>query len=211
MTDLDGRFNLNNLASPNSAQWKVKFERLLQALQLDTNLSQNVIAWMGNGSGSASEAWYLGQAVPYRPALRQFAHVSELRLVQGFDSTTYARILPHVSALPPGTTININTATVPVLMTLDANLTEQTAAAIWQEGHATFSDVSELASPPYNIIVPAGASPMYGTKSQFFLAHGDIALDGLSFTFYSLLQRNLGHGPTSAGGIVVLQRWRGGE
>jgi len=48
-------------------------------------------------------------------------------------------------------------------------------------------------------------------KSQFFLAHGDIALDGLSFTFYSLLQRNLGHGPANAGGIVVLQRWRGGE
>jgi hypothetical protein len=48
-------------------------------------------------------------------------------------------------------------------------------------------------------------------KSRFFLAHGDIALDGLPFTFYSLMQRNLGSGQSSAAGIVVLQRWRGGE
>ncbi len=212
MTDLDGRFNLNNLASPNSEVWKEKFEILLQALQLDTNLAQNVIAWMGNGTGSASEAWYLGQTVAYRPALRPFAHVSELRLVQGFDSATYARILPHVAALPPGTTININTATVPVLMTLDQTLTEQTAAAIWQEGHATFGDVSTLSQPPYSLRpVNTGIVAMYGVKSQFFLAHGDISLDGLSFTFYSLLQRNLGTGAPGATGIVVLQRWRGAE
>jgi general secretion pathway protein K len=211
MTDLDGRFNLNNLATPNSAVWKSKFDLLLQALQLDPNLSQNVIAWMGNGTGSASEAWYLGQTVAYRPSLRPFAHVSELRLVQGFDSATYARILPHVAALPPGTTININTATVPVLMTLDEKLTEQTAAAIWQEGHATFGSIGELASPPYNILTVNAGAEMYGVKSRFFLAHGDIALDGLSFTFYSLLERNLGFGPASGAGIVVLQRWRGGE
>ncbi len=150
---------------------------------------------MGSGSGSTSEAWYLGQTVPYRPALRQFAHVSELRLVQGFDSATYARILPHVTALPAGTAININTATVPVLMTLDATLTEQAAAAIWQEGHAAFGDISTLASPPYSLPgIKVSQPPMYGVKSQFFLAHGDITLDGLSFTFYSLMQRNLGSG-----------------
>jgi general secretion pathway protein K len=212
MTDLDGRFNLNNLATPNSALWKAKFDLLLQALQLDPNLSQNVIAWMGNSTGSASEGWYLGQTVPYRPSLRPFAHVSELRLVQGFDSATYARILPHVAALPAGTSININTATVPVLMTLDPNLTEQTAAAIWQEGHATFGSIGDLASPPYSIpTVNANGLEMYSVKSRFFLAHGDITLDGLSFTFYSLLERNLGFGPASGAGIVVLQRWRGGE
>ena len=52
---------------------------------------------------------------------------------------------------------------------------------------------------------------MYGVKSQFFLAHGDIMLDGLPFTFYSLMQRNLGWRSSQRRGIVVLQRWRGGE
>jgi general secretion pathway protein K len=212
MSDLDGRFNLNNLAdeSGQAGVWQQKFALLLQALKLDPNLAQNVRDWISADPASgASEAWYLGQAVPYRPAHRQFAHVSELRTVQGFDGDTYARILPHVSALPAGTTININTATVPVLMTLAEGMTEQTAAAIWQQGHAHFKSLNELQQSPYNVVTlpPKG----YDVQSQFFLARGDIALDGLPFTFYSLLQRNLGRGGGTNGGVLVLQRSRGGE
>ena len=210
MTDLDGRFNLNNLSddSGNQGLWQAKFALLLQALKLDPNLGKNVHDWMSTAP-DASEAWYLGQAVPYRPGHRQFAHVSELRMVEGFDGDTYARILPHVSALPAGTMININTATVPVLMTLDATLTEQAAAAIWQQGHAHFDAVSRLATSPYNV---PGINPnLYGTSSHFFLARGDITLDGLPFTFYSLIQRSLGNGAGPNGGVFVLQRSRGGE
>jgi general secretion pathway protein K len=213
MTDLDGRFNLNNLSDDNAAQqgaWQAKFGLLLQALKLDPNLAQNVRNWMSADPASgAGEAWYLAQAVPYRAGHRQFAHVSELRMVEGFDGDTYARILPHVSALPAGTTININTATVPVLMTLTEGMTEQTAAAIWQQGHAHFQGVSDLQKSPYSIgTVPAA---FYGVQSQFFLARGDITLDGLPFTFYSLLQRSFGKGAGPDSGVLVLQRSRGGE
>ena len=214
MTDLDGRFNLNNLSPDNiqrADQWKAKFMLLLQALKLDTNLAQNVQDWMNsNPSAGAGEGWYAAQAVPYRSARRIFTHVSELRLVQGFDGDTYARLLPHVSALPIGTAININTATVPVLMTLrdSAPLTEQEAAAIWQQGHAHFKDLSKLGQSPYNIFIPPTEAGMFGVSSQFFLAHGDITLDGLPFTFYSLLQRVVGG---ANGGVFVVQRSRGGE
>lgn len=210
MTDLDGRFNLNNLSddSGQPGPWLVKFQLLLQALKLDTNLAKNVRDWMSNAP-DASEAWYLGQAVPYRPGHRQFAHVSELRMVEGFDGDTYARIVAHVSALPAGTTININTATVPVLMTLDPSVTEQRAAAIWQQGHAHFSDLNALTTSPYDVPgINKQTSNMYGTSSRFFLARGDITLDGLPFTFYSLLQRAVGG---TQGGVFVLQRSRGGE
>jgi general secretion pathway protein K len=214
MTDLDGRFNLNNLCPDNNAnagQWNAKFVLLLQALKLDPNLAQNVQDWMSsNPSAGAGEGWYAGQAVPYRSARRPFTHVSELRLVQGFDGDTYARILPHVSALPVGTSININTATVPVLMTLRDSpaLTEQEAAAIWQQGHAHFQNMTQLNQSPYNLFIPATQTGMYGFSSQFFLAHGDITLDGLPFTFYSLIQRVVGG---INGGVFVVQRSRGGE
>jgi general secretion pathway protein K len=213
MTDLDGRFNLNNLSDDEGEQagaWQQKLALLLQALKLDPNLAQNVRDWMKTDpSGSAGEGWYAGQTVPYRPGHRQFAHVSELRMVQGFDGDTYARILPHVSALPAGTMININTATVPVLMTMVDGMTEQTAAAIWQQGHAHFEKVSDLQRSPYNIgtLTPG----FYDFQSQFFLARGDITLDGLPFTFYSLIQRSLGTGSGANGGVLVLQRSRGGE
>ncbi len=213
MTDLDGRFNLNNLSddSAQAAAWQAKFALLLQALKLDPNLGKNVHDWMSTAP-DASEAWYLGQAVPYRPGHRQFAHVSELRMVEGFDGDTYARILPHVSALPAGTAININTATVPVLMTLDSTVTEQKAAAIWQQGHAHFTAISQLTTSPYDVPgINTQTFSMYGTQSQFFLARGDITLDGLPFTFYSLIQRSLGNGAGPNGGVLVLQRSRGGE
>lgn len=214
MTDLDGRFNLNNLCpdnNGNAVRWNAKFVLLLQALKLDPNLAQNVQDWMSsNPSAGAGEGWYAAQAVPYRSARRIFTHVSELRLVQGFDGDTYARILPYVSALPVGTTININTASVPVLMTLRDTpaLTEQEAAAIWQQGHAHFQNLNTLSQSPYNIFVPATMSGMYGVSSQFFLAHGDITLDDLPFTYYSLLQRVVGG---ANGGVFVVQRSRGGE
>jgi general secretion pathway protein K len=210
MTDLDGRFNLNNLSddSGQAGAWQQKLMLLLQALKLDPNLAQNVRDWMSTDpANGAGEGWYAGQAVPYRPGHRQFAHVSELRMVEGFDGATYARVLPHVSALPAGTKININTATVPVLMTLFDGMTEQAAAAIWQQGHAHFKNVSELQQTPYSI---AAVPPrFYDVQSQFFLARGDITLDDLPFTFYSLIQRNLGSG--ASGGVLVLQRSRGGE
>jgi general secretion pathway protein K len=212
MTDLDGRFNLNNLSneSKNSPAWRGKFELLLQALKLDTSLARNVQDWLSTDpSSGASEAWYLAQAVPYRPGRRQFTHVSELRMVQGFDGDTYTRILPYVSALPAGTTININTAAVPVLMTLrdSPQLTEQEAAAIWQQGHAHFQSLTDLNHAPYNLFFST-TTPIYGVSSQFFLAHGDITLDGLPFTFYSLIQRVIGG---TNGGVFVVQRSRGGE
>jgi len=214
MTDLDGRFNLNNLAPDGNPAWKGKFVLLLQALKLDPNLAQNVQDWISSDpSSGAGEGWYAAQAVPYRAARRPFTHVSELRLVQGFDGDTYARILPHVAALPIGTSININTATVPVLMTLRDNppLTEQEATAIWQEGHAHFHNLTDLQQSPYSVFIPPTPSShvaMYGFTSHFFLARGEITLDGLPFTFYSVLERAL---ERANGGVFVVQRSRGGE
>ena len=148
MTDLNGRFNLNNLVidthgNPNSGNWKTIFIRLLVALKLDPGLEPNIEDWMSTDS-SPSDAWYASQAVAYRRGQRIFSHVSELRLVKGFDGDTYAKILPYVSALPVNTPINVNTASVPVLMTMVEGMTEQTAAAIWQQGHANFQHVTAL-------------------------------------------------------------------
>jgi len=214
MQDLNGRFNLNNLSpdAPNSSSWLGKFQLLLQALKLDPALAQAVHDWMDSGAAAeAGDNWYLGQAIPYRPAHRMFAHVSELRMVRGVSGDVYVQLAPHVVALPPGTLINVNTATVPVLRTLDANVTQQMAQALWQQGHAHYSDVSALLKDP--AIANLGPSVMnpgayYSVQSHYFVARGDITLDGLPFTFFSLIERRAGG---ADGGIHVLQRSRGGD
>ena len=214
MQDLNGRFNLNNLSAgvANSPAWQTKFVQLLQALKLDPSLAQAVAGWMDSGAAAeARDGWYLGQPVPYRAAHRMFAHVSELRLVEGVTGEVYAQLAPHVVALPPGTRINVNTASVPVLMTLDASITQQTAQALWQQGHAHYGDLSALTKDPAvaNLRLSATAlATCYAVESHYFLARGDITLDGLPFTFFSLIDRRVGG---ADGGIHVLQRGRGGD
>jgi general secretion pathway protein K len=210
MSDLSGRFNLNNMA-PDYAQhqvWENKFRLLLQALKLDPNLALAVHDWMSRDAASGSnDAFYLSQPVPYRSAKNIFFHISELRLLRGVSGAAYAQLAPHVSALPPGTWININTATVPVLMTLRDDMTQQTAQALWQQGHANFHSVSEIGTAvPGLQPVCAQQVSCYDVYSTFFVARGQITLDGLPFVFYSVLDRIEGG---ADGGIHVIQRSRG--
>jgi general secretion pathway protein K len=211
MSDLNGRFNLNNLdvgpSSPNAPVWLGKFRLLLDALKLDPKLADEVVAWMNPmpSATAASDAFYLAQPVPYRAAKRTFNHVSELRLVRGFDSENFGKLAPYVSALPPGTQININTASVPVLMTL--GITQDQAQSVWQHGHAQFKDLGGLrnALPALKVIA---CEVCYATRSSYFLARGEITLDGLPMAFGSIIERRIGG---ADGGVRVIQRSRGSD
>ena len=86
MTDLNGRFNLNNLSpdNPQHAIWENKFQLLLGALKLDPTLADTVVEWMSTDVNSGtSDNFYLAQPVPYRSAKNIFFHISELRLLKG--------------------------------------------------------------------------------------------------------------------------------
>lgn len=208
MSDRNGCFNLNNLVDGDglpAAPWPDKFRKLLAALKLDPDLADAVVAWMNAAPGN-EDPYYLGQPVPYRIGKRPFVHASELRLVKGISGDAYAALAPYVCALPRGTKININTATVPVLMTLGGVATPELAQRIWQDGHANYSSLAEVAATVPGI---AAESRWYGVASTYFLARGDILLDQQPFTFYSLIERRLGAG--ADGGIRVIARSRGSD
>lgn len=210
MSDRNGRFNLDNLdpAFDTAGVWREKFRRLLIALALDPAIADHVAAWMNaDPAASADDGYYLNQSVPYRRARRAFAHASELRLVEGVSGDAYAKLAPYVTVLPPGTPININTADVPVLMTLSPNVTREMAQAIWQQGGAHFQSVDDVrqAQPALGAIEHPEC---YDVRSSYFLARGTIVFDDLAFEFDSLIERR-GGGPD--GGIRVLQRSRGAD
>jgi general secretion pathway protein K len=210
MRDLNGRFNLNNLdpAYDTAQVWRQKAEQLLDALKLDRKLAGDIVAWMdpAPGAAAAGDAFYLAQPVPYRSAKRQFSHVSELRLIRGIDGDVYAKLAPYVSALPPGTRINVNTASVPVLMTLTrTTMTSEMAQAIWQHGHAHFQQTSDVGSAQPQL-GPIDHPEYYDVHSSYFLASGLITLDGLPLGFNSIIERRQGG---ADGGIRVIQRSRG--
>jgi len=210
MRDLNGCFNLNNLAHQTSGTtWATMFQRLLDARGVDRALLGAVQDWLGAAGApddvNTTDAFYLAQPVPYRSAQRTFAHVSELRLVRGVTSEVYARLAPYVCALPPGTPINVNTASVPVLQTLGQGISVAQAESLWQNGQAHWDNQFATTWRTMNIPVDPLLGDKAGNVSSYFLARSDIDLDGVPFTFFSVIQRG------TPCGLCVIARSRGGD
>ncbi|MDC8015643.1 type II secretion system minor pseudopilin GspK [Tahibacter soli] len=217
MRDMNGCFNLNNLR-PGSVTvpqtlWVERFRRLLTALQIDPSLTEVVVDWLdddgepggGTQGNGAEDSAYAALEPPYRAANRVFAHVTELRLVQGVTPAIYAKLAPHVCALPAGSLLNINTATPAVLRSINERITDEVAKRLWNEGQARWMSVDQLFDElaKQNIFLDPGARPGLDIKSRYFLARGTLVLDGLTFYPTSLVDRDAG--------MRVLQRSRGSD
>lgn len=200
MHDMNGCFNLNNLSGSNGTLWGPRFKLLLTTLGVNPSLGDAVTHWLDN-SGSSDDNYYLAQPVPYRASRRNFSQVSELRLVKGVDGDIYARLAPYVCALPAGTSINGNTATVPVLQSL--GISQSNAEKIWSNGQANYPSVAEFARAAQ--LRPEITLAGVEFKSSYFLARGDIVLDDVPFTFFSLIERVQGRAST------VISRSRGSD
>jgi len=217
MRDLNGCFNLNNLSLRGSdgSNWTAVFQRLLTNLGIgDPNIVGAVQSWLGipAQSGEVSVNYYLAQPVPYRPRNGLFSHVSELRLVAGITEDVYAKLAPYVCVLPAGTRINVNTAAPPILQSVAAGITSAQALVAWNNGQANYSDVSGVISALKMSQQQAAQLPptMFNVVSTYFLARGDIVLDDVPFTFYSLIERAPLNGARPSG-IRVLARSRGSD
>lgn len=209
MRDLDGCFNLNNLADPQQQTlWLQRLRNLLGVLQLDPRIADAVADWIDLDreprDGGAEDNAYLGATPPYRAADRPFTHVSELRLVRGVDGAVYARLAPYVCAVPAGTALNVNTAPVPVLRALAPQaITEAIAQRLWRDGQARWTGVNDFVAELAKQGVTLAPAEQQGlaVRSRYFLARGNIDLDGLHFRTASLIER-------SDRGLRVLQRGR---
>ncbi|MEO7062420.1 MAG: type II secretion system minor pseudopilin GspK [Dokdonella sp.] len=209
MRDLNGCFNLNNLSAHggNPTLWAPIFRNLLVAVGADPNLVEPVEGWLGNGGSAATDTnYYLGLPVAYRPRNNWFVHVSELRLVRGVTADVYARLAPNVCALPPPTKVNVNTATVAVLRSLGDKLSQASAEKLWNGGQANYSEPNAFAQAAMDPSVLTRLN-LLGVNSAYFLARGEITLDDIPFTFYSLIARGTG----ATGGVRVLERSRGSD
>ncbi len=143
LIDAQGRFNINSVAgrgntSPTAEPWERftvaqrRFMRLLQTFQdevpVDQGLAQEiteaVIDWLDadgqvTGFGGAESDYYLGLEPPYRPANQVMKSVSELRLVRHMPIELYNLVKYELVALPEATDINVNTASMRLMSTLN--------------------------------------------------------------------------------------------
>ena len=205
--DLSGRFNLNSLVVNQQVNQTAlqRFRRLLLRLEIEPLLAERLIDWLDDnqdvsGSYGAEDNQYLLLEPPYRAANRPMQDVSELRLLLELSERDYRRLLPHVSALPAATALNVNTASALVLSTLADTLSPQAAQQLVQaRGAEGYRQLADFTNQPALAGLSVQASGLT-LGSQYFAARSEVQLGERRRVLISVLQR----GPD--GRVHVLQR-----
>ena len=206
--DMQGRFNLNNLAHVVPGQNGqiiqdpvplLQFQRLLVAVGLEAKWAGIARDWIdaddqpGEPDG-AEDSVYTSQTPPYRTGNWPMMTPSELMNMPGFGADRYRKIAPYVTALPTATAkINICTAPAPVLQSFAENLgsdyTPELLAGERKSG--CFPDKPTFA----NVLGPTVAASVanwYTDTSMYFRLTTRVTLGTTEFTLYSLLYRTAG-------------------
>ena len=209
LSDLQGRFNLNNLVDASGRADEVniaRFERLLQEVEASPRWARIMADWIDADTvpgfpEGAEDGVYLAQSPPYRAANAAVTSTSELLALPGMTIEEFRRIQPWVAALPAGTRINVCTAVAPVLTALTA-------------GHTDFGDAEALAMNRRNGCFPtledlratipvdefALLQPALAETSNWFRLVSTVAIGTSELTLYSLIRRN-----AAGGGRPVLR------
>lgn len=129
--DENSRFNINSMVFQNgtlNSDAYAAFRRLLKNLGLEENISDILADWMDRDNS------------PRAGATEEYAKNShldssdELLTIRGINTDTYERLLPYITVYGylrrDSALININTATVPVIMSIDSRITADLAERV---------------------------------------------------------------------------------
>lgn len=208
LLDLQGRFNLHSLIDAQGQPQQEAQEQLTRLLQhieavppgQAQSLAVAISDWLDADTipgfpGGAEDDVYLGKPQPYRAANRKMASLSELMLIEGIDQKIYAAIQPHLCIRPDGRTINVNTATAPVLISLSSKMTPAEAEAIIAQRVETPYEKPEDFLSDTLVAEMDITAEQITTQSEYFMAQGSANIGRIRLQFVSLLERPR-NGPT---------------
>jgi general secretion pathway protein K len=141
LEDMQGRFNLNNLAAPAAPTGQggaiipgaagtqydpaplAQFQRLLVSVGLEPKWAGIARDWITSTDipstpDGAKDSIYTSQTPPYRTGEWPMTSSSELMNMPGFGADRYRKIAPYVTALPllGGVPVKVNICTAPALV-----------------------------------------------------------------------------------------------
>lgn len=193
--DLQARYNLNNLSNKKMILGFVNFigytvpqisipEKMTLALAINDWISTYDLA-IGKDTFLS---YYLNQKPPYYPSHQLMSSGSELRLIKDVSAKIYLALEPYITALPEPTTLNINTASKQVLLSLSNSMTEekvnQLIEARGKNGIKRQDKVNELLKK-LNI-----SADQITLESNYFLSVAHTSSDNINFTLFTLLKRS---------------------
>jgi len=196
--DLQGRFNVNNLIENGEADAVVleQYQRLLMALDLDPRLAETTVDWLDPDQnetipGGAEDPMYSALIPPYRTADQPITNVTEMAAVDGMDQVSFEILLPHIIALPGRTAINVNTASIPVLMSLGTSIDLAAAEGLVQQREGGgFVDYGTV----FATLVEQDMIPWLTESSSYFQLMAVVQIDTVRVSLFTVLYRDLNSG-----------------
>lgn len=117
--DENSKFNINKITDPEKL---ILLKRMLQYLNINTSLADSIADWIDNDSEPSPEG---SEANAKNSPLWS---LDELRYIKGMDTDTFNKLSPYITVYGDAASlININTASLPVLMSLHEEMTENMA------------------------------------------------------------------------------------
>ncbi len=195
--DLQGRININNLQQKDAAgkRAQARLKRLLAQLEINQGLINLLLDWIDADQEvrfpeGAEDGYYLGLQPPYRAANRILQSTSELMLLKDMTRKQIDKLKPFISTLPQTTAININTASVEVLMTLadDLSATEIQALVKKREDKA-YQKVADFLAEKVFVGKNISAEDL-SVSSNYFLLHAEAGIGTLTRYRTCLFERS---------------------
>ena len=189
--DMHSCFNLNSLAGSEAEANLARLKTLLRNSNIPDTLADSWQDWVdANDSISgfgAEDGEYLLLERAYRTANQRAGHLSEFRLLNGFE-TEFLEILGDTLCVIPSDSlrINVNTASATVLASLSPSLTESQMLAL-VEVQRNYSNVGEITAEFPDL---AGALDALTVTSEYFEVHVRAIVDDSVTELASLLHRD---------------------
>lgn len=197
--DLQGRFNINDLADPKNTAALDAFRQLLEINKISPDLLNAVLDWLDPDQnarfpGGAEDVDYLQGERAYRAANGLMGSVSELLYIKGFNYQMYEALAPALIALPTsGTAVNVNTASPIVLRMIVKGLSEQDAEQLAKDLEKNpVSDIKDFLS---NSLVNGKPVATTGidVRSNFFMIHAFAKIGRARANLDSMIERISGN------------------
>jgi general secretion pathway protein K len=173
------------------------FNKLLEELQIDPKWTDLLIDWIDSDNNpqtqGAEDSAYLGQNPPYLTANRYLTSTSELLALPGFGRENFAKLAPYISALPPGTPLNVCSAPGYVLdaFSTTSSFSSDGGTGLTKNRESApgcFPDLNSYKTQNLdaNDLQLAGGT-RFGTTSQYFRLTSLVTIGSAEFNLYSLL------------------------
>jgi general secretion pathway protein K len=199
LEDMQGRFNLNNLRTPEGLTNEVavdQLERILGMLDMEPSWAAAIADWVDIDAqpgfpDGAEDSVYTSLTPPHRAANMTITRASELMVLNGFGAERYAKLAPYVTALPVGTPLNVCTAPGIVLDALIEDVREfglNPEDLAKRRADTCFPNLNELngalGDEKFNEVKNSLTE-----SSNYFRASVWVTIGTTQFTLYSLLAR----------------------